>query len=223
MSSIIQNYNFFKQSWMTKGQITVINGIVNDKSHSVVHNPIPTAWAKLRGKAIVLRHPEQVLARPVHLMRRFQLEQTRALLRVEENLKGKTTRHWLWRVKDTPDAARRWTQAVGWEAKVLPRRHQALLIINSVVWQSTAAWLQNRCNPQWQTLTNTMNLCYWCLFMYIEVYTGIVNVCLVVLQRAPSSQWRVQDRGNRSWWSHIATHCNLLSMINWQEPTFLKE
>ena len=152
-----------------RSQFTVINDIVNDKSHNVVHNPIPTAWAKLRGKAIVLRHPEQVLARPVSLMRQLQLEQIRALRRVEENLKGKTTRHWLWRVKDTPHAAQRWTQAVGWEAKVLPRRHQALLIINPVGWQSTAAWLQNRCNPQRQTLTNTMNLCYWCLFVYIEI------------------------------------------------------
>ena len=47
------------------------------------------------GKDIVLRCPEQVLARPVDLMRQFQLEQLPALLRVEENPKGKTTRHWL--------------------------------------------------------------------------------------------------------------------------------
>ena len=58
---------------------------------------------------MILRHPEQVLARPVDLMRRFQLEQFRALLRVEENSKGKTTRHWLWRVKDIPHAAWSWT------------------------------------------------------------------------------------------------------------------
>ena len=37
---------------------------------------------------MILRHPEQVLARPVGLMRWFQLEQFRALLRVEENPEG---------------------------------------------------------------------------------------------------------------------------------------
>ena len=43
-------------------------------------------------KPLILRHPEQVLARPVSLMRWFQSEQLSALLRVsEENLKGKTT------------------------------------------------------------------------------------------------------------------------------------
>ena len=26
----------------------IMNDIVNDKGHNVVHNPIPTAWAKLR-------------------------------------------------------------------------------------------------------------------------------------------------------------------------------
>ena len=46
-------------------------------------------------KPLILRHPEQVLARPFGLMRWFQLEQFQALLRVEENPKGKTTRHWL--------------------------------------------------------------------------------------------------------------------------------
>ena len=142
--------------------------------------PFPLHEQSWGEKPLILPLPEQVLARRVDLIRRFQLEQIRALLRVEENLKGKTTRHWLWRVKDTPHAARRSTQAVGWEVKVLPRRHQAFLIINPVGWQSTAAWLQNRCNPQRQTLTKTMNLFYWCLFMYIEVYTGIVNIFLVV-------------------------------------------
>ena len=53
-------------------------------------------------KPLILRHPEQVLARPVGLMRRFQMEQFWALLRVQENPKGKTTRHWLWKVKDIP-------------------------------------------------------------------------------------------------------------------------
>ena len=48
-----------------------------------------------KGKAIDLTSPEQVLARPVGLMRWFQLEQFRALLKMEENPKGKTTRHWL--------------------------------------------------------------------------------------------------------------------------------
>ena len=62
-------------------------------------------------KLLIVRHPEQVLARPVDLMRRFQLEQFRALLRVEENPEGKTARHWLWRVKDIPHAAWSWTRA----------------------------------------------------------------------------------------------------------------
>ena len=35
-------------------------------------------------KPLILRHPEQVLARPVGLMKRFQSEQFPALLRVEE-------------------------------------------------------------------------------------------------------------------------------------------
>ena len=43
---------------------------------------------------MILRHPEQVLARPVGLMRRFQSEQFRALLRVEENPQEKTTLSW---------------------------------------------------------------------------------------------------------------------------------
>ena len=55
----------------------------------------------IKVKPLILRHPEQVLARPVSLMRRFQTEQFWALLRVEENPQGKTTRHWLWRVKDS--------------------------------------------------------------------------------------------------------------------------
>ena len=59
-------------------------------------------WVKV--KPLILRHPE--------LMRRFQLGQFQALLRVEETPKGKTTRHWLWRVKDIPHAAWSWTQAV---------------------------------------------------------------------------------------------------------------
>ena len=46
---------------------------------------------RVKVMSLILRHPEQVLARPVGLMR--------ALLRVEENPKGKTTRYWLWRVK----------------------------------------------------------------------------------------------------------------------------
>ena len=39
---------------------------------------------KGKGKAIdlILRHPEQVLARPVGFMRRFELEQFQTLLRV---------------------------------------------------------------------------------------------------------------------------------------------
>ena len=28
-------------------QFSIMNTIVNDKGHNVVHNPIPTAWAKL--------------------------------------------------------------------------------------------------------------------------------------------------------------------------------
>ena len=44
---------------------------------------------KVKVKPLILCHTEQVLARPVGLMRWFQLEQFRALLRVEENLKGK--------------------------------------------------------------------------------------------------------------------------------------
>ena len=40
-------------------------------------------------KPLILCHSEQVLSRPVDLMRRFQLEQFRALLRVEENPEGK--------------------------------------------------------------------------------------------------------------------------------------
>ena len=52
-------------------------------------------YTKKKSKATDLRHPEQVLARPMGLMRQFQLEseQFRALLRVEENPEGKTTRH----------------------------------------------------------------------------------------------------------------------------------
>ena len=37
---------------------------------------------------MVLRHPEQVLARPVDLIRQLQFELCRALLRVEENPEG---------------------------------------------------------------------------------------------------------------------------------------
>ena len=44
---------------------------------------------KVNGKAIVLRHPEQVLARLAGLMRRFQSVQFQAILRVEENPIGK--------------------------------------------------------------------------------------------------------------------------------------
>ena len=51
--------------------------------------------AIVKVKPLILRHPEQVLARPVGLMRRFQMEQFRALLRMEENPEGKTTSHWL--------------------------------------------------------------------------------------------------------------------------------
>ena len=66
----------------------------------------------VNAKPLILRHPEQVLARPVSLMRWFQLEQFWPLLRVEENPEGKTTRHRLWRVKDIPHAACSWTRAV---------------------------------------------------------------------------------------------------------------
>ena len=43
------------------------------------------------------------------LMRQSQVESEQfwSLLRVEENLKEKTTRHWLWRVKDIQGAAHR--------------------------------------------------------------------------------------------------------------------
>ena len=57
---------------------------------------------KGKGKAIVLCQQEQVLARLVGLMRQFQLEQFWALLRVEENPKGKTTRHWWWKGERHP-------------------------------------------------------------------------------------------------------------------------
>ena len=77
---------------------------------------------KVKVKPLILRHPEQGLARPVGLMRQFQSEQFWALLRVEENPKGKATRHWLWRVKDIPHVApsqtqshaavRTWTQTI---------------------------------------------------------------------------------------------------------------
>ena len=60
-----------------------------------------TLRVKVKGKG----HPEQVLAMPVGLMRQFQVEQFWALLRVEETPKWKTTRHWLWRVKDIPHVA----------------------------------------------------------------------------------------------------------------------
>ena len=40
-------------------------------------------------KPLILHHPEQVLARLVGLMRRFQTEQFRVFLRVEENPEGK--------------------------------------------------------------------------------------------------------------------------------------
>ena len=55
-------------------------------------------------KPLILRHPEQVLARPIGFMRWFQTEQLQAFLRVEEIPKGRTTRYWLWRVKDIPHA-----------------------------------------------------------------------------------------------------------------------
>ena len=75
---------------------------------------------KVKVKPLILHHLEQVLTSPVGLIRRFQSEQFRALLRV------KTTRNWLWRVKDIPHAirsltlsqsqtqaeARTWTQAL---------------------------------------------------------------------------------------------------------------
>ena len=41
----------------------------------------------------------------VGLLRRFQMEQFQALLRVEENYEEKTTKYSLWRVKDIPHAA----------------------------------------------------------------------------------------------------------------------
>ena len=40
-------------------------------------------------KPLILRHPEQVLARPVGLIRQFQSKKFWALLRVEENPRGK--------------------------------------------------------------------------------------------------------------------------------------
>ena len=40
-------------------------------------------------KPLILRHPQQGLAGPVGLIRRFQSEQFRALLRVEESPRGK--------------------------------------------------------------------------------------------------------------------------------------
>ena len=35
---------------------------------------------------LILRHPEQILARPVNIMRHFQSEQFRVLLRLEEKI-----------------------------------------------------------------------------------------------------------------------------------------
>ena len=59
-------------------------------NHKTLYEPVRSECSscRVKGKAIVLRHPEQVMARPVGLMRQFQLEQSRTLLRVEEKSKA---------------------------------------------------------------------------------------------------------------------------------------
>ena len=65
-----------------------------------------------KGKAIDFTSPRTGSGKAVSLMRQFQMEQFQALLKVEENSEGKTTRHLLCRVKDIPHAAQSRTQAI---------------------------------------------------------------------------------------------------------------
>ena len=58
----------------------------------VCHYQVKTGKGE-KVEPLILYHSEQVLARPVSLTRWSQPEQFRALLRMEENPEGKTTRH----------------------------------------------------------------------------------------------------------------------------------
>ena len=125
-------------------------------------------------KSLILGHSEWVLDRPVGLMRLFQTEKFRALLRVAENPNWKTTRHWLWRMKDIPHTVHSWTQASAGAART---RTQATTAISSL-FNFPCALIFNY--PWWNlffylsmTVNSVDKLCNWpCIHVeWARLYT----------------------------------------------------